>query len=219
MHWVSPALHAKIRVVPNCVRAEFAPSPRPFDAHAPVFLQVGTGWNKNLERVVEALRGIDCTLAVVGPLSEAQRAQVEAAGVRFISHGRVSDEELVAVYKACDAVIFVSLFEGFGLPIVEAQATGRAGVTTDPSAKPEAAGEAAGGQVGRGAGGVAGVGRAQSQRRRLRTVVACGSAHEPLPCVARAVVDHRMGASAGETIVPEVDHEVTVCAQVVRKPP
>jgi glycosyltransferase involved in cell wall biosynthesis len=141
LQWVSPSLGRKIRVIPNCVRSEFNCSPKSFNADCPVFLQIGTGWNKNLERVAEALRGIRCRLEIVGPLSDRQREILAACNIDYVSLGKVSDSELVEAYRRCDAVIFVSLGEGFGLPIVEAQATGRPVVTSNCSSMPEVAGE------------------------------------------------------------------------------
>jgi len=140
--WVGP-LADKVVVIPNCVRAEFTPDRKPFNAAAPVVLQVGTGWNKNLIRVAEALRGTPCQLAIVGHVSAAQRAALEATEVPFRELGRLSDEDLVSAYRAADLVVFASLYEGFGLPILEAQATGRPVITSNRSSMPEAAGKGA----------------------------------------------------------------------------
>ena len=53
--WVGP-LADKVVVVPDCVFGEFAYDPKPFNEECPVVLQVGTKWNKNVERVMEAVR-------------------------------------------------------------------------------------------------------------------------------------------------------------------
>jgi len=57
--------------------------------------------------------------------------------------GRLTDEELVAAYQRCDMVVFASLYEGFGLPILEAQAIGRPVITSNFGAMREAAGDGA----------------------------------------------------------------------------
>ena len=133
----------RIRVVPNCVRSEYVPIPREFPSAEPVILQVGTGWNKNLEKVASSLRGIPCTLEIIGRLSERQHEILNFHGIRYRALGRVSDAEVMDAYKRCDLVIFASYYEGFGLPIIEAQAVGRPVITSDFGAMEEAAGEGA----------------------------------------------------------------------------
>ena len=134
---------AKVRVIHNPVSEEFRPVPRPFDTASPRILQIGTRPNKNVERVAEALAGIPCRLAVVGPLSDEQAATLRRHGIDWESHVGLSREGLVAQYTEADMLVFVSTYEGFGLPIVEAQAVGRPVVTSDLSSMPEVAGNAA----------------------------------------------------------------------------
>ena len=57
--------------------------------------------------------------------------------------GRLTDGELVEAYRRCNMVVFASLYEGFGLPILEAQAIGRPVITSNFGAMKEAAGEGA----------------------------------------------------------------------------
>ena len=140
--WVGD-LADEVRVIPNCVRAEFVPMPKPFNATAPVVLQVGTGWNKNVKRVAAALVGTGCRLDIIGDLSEIQRREIQRTGIAFRELGRVSDSQVLEAYRRCDLVVFASLYEGFGLPILEAQATGRPVVTSNFGAMAEAAGEGA----------------------------------------------------------------------------
>ena len=140
--WVG-SLADKVVVIPNCVRSEFTPNSKPFNQEAPIVLQVGTGWNKNVERVAQALHGTGCQLEIVGKLTTAQRSALEASGVTFRELGKLSDVLLVAAYQRCDILIFASLYEGFGLPILEAQAVGRPVITSNLSSMPEAAGAGA----------------------------------------------------------------------------
>lgn len=57
--------------------------------------------------------------------------------------GRLSDQELGYLFSRADALVFPSLYEGFGIPILEAQALGCPVVTSDRSSMPEVAGDAA----------------------------------------------------------------------------
>ena len=164
--WVGP-LADKVVVVPDCVFEEFAYDPKPFNEECPVILQVGTKWNKNVERVMEAVRETGCRLEIVGKLEKASHGSTrintdvfrtedlgakscsdrqsssapEPPGVREL--GRLTDQELVEAYRRCDMVVFASLYEGFGLPILEAQAIGRPVITSNFGAMREAAGEGA----------------------------------------------------------------------------
>lgn len=137
--WIGPDAERAI-VVPNCVRDEFQPCRRPFDEKAPVVLQIGTGPNKNVERVAAALVGTPCRLHIVGRLDDQQRRAIGATGVSFNELGFLSDAALVSEYRKADLIVFASLYEGFGLPILEAQATGRPVITSERCSMPEVAG-------------------------------------------------------------------------------
>lgn len=133
----------KIRVVPNCVREEFSPAPKPFAESEPVILQVGTGWNKNLEGLAAALRGIPCRLEIIGKMTERQHELLRIHSINYRSLGTLTDHEVLDAYKRSDLVVFASLYEGFGLPIIEAQALGRPVITSNFGAMAEAAGSGA----------------------------------------------------------------------------
>lgn len=133
----------KVVIVPNPVPPEFGYCPRPFPTGCPRILQVGTADNKNLERIIRALAGVDCELDIVGPLSVAQRRSLAACPVPFRHANSLADGELVRRYEDSDIVIFASTYEGFGMPILEAQAIGRPLITSDLSPMREVAGRGA----------------------------------------------------------------------------
>ncbi|HEX5613555.1 MAG TPA: glycosyltransferase family 1 protein [Acidimicrobiia bacterium] len=139
----APRAATKIRIVPNPLPAGYAPEAKPFPASRPTILQIGTRPNKNLERVVAALEGIDCRLWILGPLAPHQVGALERAGVDYEQWSDLADHEVVARYRDCDLVVFASTREGFGLPIIEANAIGRPVVTSAIEPMRGVAGDAA----------------------------------------------------------------------------
>ncbi|MWV26979.1 glycosyltransferase family 4 protein [Aurantiacibacter rhizosphaerae] len=139
-----PAARGKdLHVVPVSVSEKFRPSQKPFNAQKPRILQIGTKPNKNVGRLVEALREVECTLCIVGPISEALRQRLEVNKIEYDNLVNITKKELVRVYEDCDLLAFASIEEGFGMPIVEAQRIGRPIVTSSISSMPEVAGNAA----------------------------------------------------------------------------
>ncbi|HEX5417324.1 MAG TPA: glycosyltransferase family 1 protein [Chloroflexota bacterium] len=65
-----------------------------------------------------------------------------AADHKVVFLGRVPDDDLPALYSLCDLFVYPSLYEGFGLPPLEAMACGRAVLTTNTSSLPEVVGDA-----------------------------------------------------------------------------
>jgi glycosyltransferase involved in cell wall biosynthesis len=76
-----------------------------------------------------------------GEVRQAAARSHAADRVRFL--GFVSDEDLLQLYNACDLFAFPSFYEGFGLPVLEAMACGRAVVCSNTSSLPEVADSAA----------------------------------------------------------------------------
>ncbi|MBI5430574.1 MAG: glycosyltransferase family 4 protein [Nitrosomonadales bacterium] len=120
----------KFRVIPNCITGGLAASPGSFNSRQPRILQVGTKENKNLARVIEALTGIPCMLVVVGSLSAQQKQLLKDGDMTYENHPSLDAAAMSLQYQLADVVVFVSTYEGFGLPILEAQAVGRAVVTS-----------------------------------------------------------------------------------------
>src|SRR6476619_7533295 len=129
----------KIRVVPNAVGNEFT-SEGPAESGDYV-LAVGTlEPRKNLGRLVEAVGRTDWELRVVGARGWG-KVDISGNGVRWL--GEVDDAELARLYRGAACVAYPSLYEGFGIPILEAMACGAPVVTTRGTAMGEGADGAA----------------------------------------------------------------------------
>ena len=106
---------------------------------------------KNLIRLFEAFGHVnqaDIRLVIAGRKGWRYRAIFEHLGTlgleeKVIFTGFVPDDNLPALYSNAVAFVFPSLYEGFGLPILEAMACGTPVVSSNTSSLPEAAGEAA----------------------------------------------------------------------------
>lgn len=123
----------RIDVVPNGVDRVFGPDGPA--AAGDYLLAVGTlEPRKNLARVVEAATRLGAELRVVGASGWGGVA-VSGDNVRWL--GRVSDEELAALYRGAACVVYPSLYEGFGIPVAEALACGAPVVTSAGSAMAE----------------------------------------------------------------------------------
>lgn len=132
-----------LRVVHVAVSDRFQRFDHSFCEAKPHILHLGTAPNKNLERVMRALHEIPCKLTVVGVVDKEVQRLATQLNIQLTSHVGLSLEQIIQLYQSCDMLVFASTYEGFGMPIVEAQKTGRPVVTSNVASMPEVAGNGA----------------------------------------------------------------------------
>jgi glycosyltransferase involved in cell wall biosynthesis len=132
----------KVRVIPNAVGEPFTAEGEA--AAGDYVLAVSTlEPRKNLSRLVDGYRRARLNglpLLVAGAAGWGD-VRVSGDGVRWL--GEVDDEHLARLYRGARAVAYVSLYEGFGLPVLEAMACGAPVVAAQNEALAEVAGGAA----------------------------------------------------------------------------
>jgi glycosyltransferase involved in cell wall biosynthesis len=124
---------SKIRVINNPVSSYIKRTEKRFNCNDPVLLFIGSLPNKNLNRVIEALKGLKCTLNIIGYVDEHQLLRMQAYNIKYILERNLSNEEMAARYENADIILFPSLYEGFGLPVIEGFKAGRAVLTSEIS--------------------------------------------------------------------------------------
>lgn len=120
----------KIIVIPNCYPPHFTPVPKEQYSNPVKLLQIGTKSNKNIFRVIDAIIGMDVELTIVGKLENNVIELLKSNNIKYVHKTNLSNKEIYIEYVTCDIVLFVSLYEGFGLPIIEANAIGRPVITS-----------------------------------------------------------------------------------------
>lgn len=113
---------------------------------APLILHVGRNWYKNRETVLEVAARVrerrpDVHLVMVGALTPALAAQAERLGLGPALHviERIERADMATLYTTAAVLLFPSHYEGFGLPVLEAQMCGTPVVCSDRGALPEVA--------------------------------------------------------------------------------
>lgn len=133
----------RIHVIPNTLPTQIQFRPKPFFTERPRILLIGTKPNKNLARALEAIKDIPCLVHIIGEHKPELQSLLHQYNIPYEWSQQLSMSAVLEAYQHCDLLLFPSTLEGFGLPILEAQATGRVVITSNHSSMPEVAGEGA----------------------------------------------------------------------------
>lgn len=133
----------KVSVIPDPVSPNFYYSEKEFNSCCPLILHIGTKKRKNLHNTIRALNGIKCHLRIIGRLNEETINLLKEYNIDYSNVYNLEEREVVREYQKADVVNFPSLYEGFGMPIIEGQTTGRIVVTSDMSPMKDVAGNGA----------------------------------------------------------------------------
>ncbi len=134
-----PFVEKKIRVIYNPVNEKIVFSRKEFNISQPNILHIGTGIRKNLENTIKALDGIRCILHIIGKLTEYQKNLLIEHRITYYNESNVDFDTVIKRYQECDIISFPSFYEGFGMPIIEGNMTGRPIISTRRGAIPEIA--------------------------------------------------------------------------------
>jgi len=118
----------------------------------PYFVYVGSRAKyKNFDRLLKAIRAVvdrhrNCRLAVVGgPFGHHESRRIAALGLadHVVPYACLPDDQLRTLYRGSEALVYPSLYEGFGIPLLEAMACGTVVVAAASSSIPEVVDDAA----------------------------------------------------------------------------
>lgn len=133
----------KLNVIHNFIGTHIKKAEKDFNKREPRILHIGVSPNKNLFRHIQAISGLSCMLVIIGRLSEQDLKHLRRHSINYENYVDLDDQSLLEQYYLSDIVLFASTYEGFGLPIAEANSVGRAVITSNCWSMPEVAGGAA----------------------------------------------------------------------------
>ena len=134
---------SKLQVIHNPAPIPFQNNPELINSESPRILQVGGMANKNSFRLIKAVENMACTLVFIRKPDPKIEQLLKQQGTRYEFHFNLSEKQIGSLYASSHALFFASTYEGFGLPILEAQASGIPVLTSNICSMPEVAGTGA----------------------------------------------------------------------------
>lgn len=141
-----PFAEKKISVVNNPIndlQITLSSGSRKRSSTKKTILHVGTKANKNLEGVLKAITNLPVRLIIIGAMTNEQEKLADSLSIEYKNYYNLSYSSVIEQYTLADIVTFPSFYEGFGMPILEANLVGIPVLASDIEVLHEVAGNAA----------------------------------------------------------------------------
>lgn len=133
----------KITVINNPLTIEIDKSLMKKNGTKVKILQIGTGSHKNLNNLIQAVTNLEnIQILIIGDPDNTLVDNMLSNNIDFVVYKNISRDKVISIYKESNFLFFASFSEGFGLPILEAQALGRPVITSKLSPMVEVGGDA-----------------------------------------------------------------------------
>lgn len=116
--------NCKIDVIPCCYREDLKFFKKKFEKSNIRILFVGTGSNKNLTSLIKATKFTNWKITIIGKISISDKILLDKYKINYKNLINVNFKKIIKAYKTNDILCFLSLHEGFGLPVIEANVSG-----------------------------------------------------------------------------------------------
>jgi hypothetical protein len=121
----------KIVITGICVQKNYKKKFKKFNKQKPKILIIGTKKNKNIKSILISVIDINCELIIIGNLDKEDLLILKKYKINYKNYVALSNKEVFNEYVNSDLLLFPSLYEGFGMPILEAQTVGRPVITSN----------------------------------------------------------------------------------------
>lgn len=131
LNYVKGDSENKISVIDNFISGKFIKSFKRKINKTAKILVIGTSENKNINNIIISLKKIKCEVIIIGKLNNDIESLLKKNFINYKNFISLSQKKIIEHYIDSDLLLYVSTYEGFGLPILEAQSIGRAVITSN----------------------------------------------------------------------------------------